>query len=171
MRAFSRHVAVGEKLSGLLVIELHGCFLDKFPLVVKTAEEIGRHAPVGFGSRTAVDVERNAEFLERILDDLVVTVHDILWSHSLVARLDGNGHTVLVAAADHEDFLASEAHVAGVDVGRHVDAGEMADMHRSVCIGESRCDESAFETHFLRKLWIAVVAMIAVTATGLLLAV
>ena len=143
--AGSGHVAVGEELSGLLVVELHGCFLYEFSLVVEAAEEVGGHAAVSVGGGASVDIERDAELSERVLDDVVIAVHDVLGGDTLLAGLYGDGYAMLVAAADHEHVLTAQAEIAGVDVGRHIYTGEVADVDRAVGVGESGGDESTFE--------------------------
>jgi hypothetical protein len=52
---------------------------------------------------------------------------------------------MLVATTYQKTFLACHAQVASIDVGRHVNAGEVADVHRAVCVGQSGGDESTFE--------------------------
>ncbi len=67
----------------------------------------------------------------------MVAVADILRGHAFLLGADGDGHTMLIAAADEDHRLLSQAQVAHVDVGRHIDAGEVADMHAAIGIGQS----------------------------------
>ena len=62
---------------------------------------------------------------------------------SLLAGTDGDGYAVLVRAADEEYLAALEAQVAHVDVGRHIDAGQMAYVYTAVSVGQGGGDESA----------------------------
>ena len=43
---------------------------------------------------------------------------------------------MLVASSDKHHFLFFQAQVSHVDVGRHIDAGEVTDVHASVCVGQ-----------------------------------
>ncbi len=45
--ALARHVAVGQELLGLLVVQLFGGLLDQFALVVQLAEPLGGKLVVG----------------------------------------------------------------------------------------------------------------------------
>ena len=138
-------VAVGQKLSGLLVVILHRRLLGELALVVQRAEKV-RGRLVMHGRRGArVDVERYAEPFERVLDDIMVFVDDILRSDPFLTGLDRDRNAVFVRPADRDDVLAPEAQVAHVDVRRNVDACEVADMDRSVGVRQGRGDKIAFE--------------------------
>ena len=91
-----------------------------------------------------IDVERHAEPSERLFDQLVVAVDDLLGRDPLLAGLDGDGHAVLVRSADRNHVAAPQPQIARVDVRRYVDARQMADMHGTVGIGQRRSDEITF---------------------------
>ena len=129
----------------LLVVELLARFLDKLALVVERFEKLAGRALVYLGGRARVDVERDAQTLKRLLDDIVVAVAYVLRRHTFFLGLDGDGHAVLVAAAYELHVLALEAQVAHIDVGRHIDAGQVADVHRAVGIGQGRGHQRALE--------------------------
>ena len=133
-------VAVGQELLGLLVVVLLRHFLDELALLVEFLEVGGGGLVVLLAGGAAVDVERDAQFGEAVLDNLVVAVDDVLRRDALLAGLDGDGHAVLVAAADEHHLLALGAEVAHIDVGGHVDAGQVADVHRAVGVGQRRGD-------------------------------
>ncbi len=78
MRTSADYVSVGEELSCLFVVELFGGLFDEFPLFVQAAEKVGGGAAVGIGSCASVDIERNAEFGEAVLDYIMVAVHYVL---------------------------------------------------------------------------------------------
>ena len=137
--ALAGHIAVGEELLGLWVVELLGGLLYKFTLVVEMTEKFRRRLVMNFRSGARIYVERNAQTLERLLDELMVAVNDILRGNTFGAGLESDGHTVLVAAADKQHLPSVKTHVARIDVGRHIDACEMADMHRAVGIRQCRC--------------------------------
>ena len=143
--ALAHDVAVGEKLVGLLVVILFRLLLYELALVVELAEEVGCQLAVCLRCGAAVDVERDAKLLKRVLDELVVAVADVLWGAAFLLGADGDGHAVLVASADEHHVLALQPKVAGVDVGRHVHAGHVADVHTAVGVGEGRRDGGALE--------------------------
>ena len=138
-------ITVGEERSGLLVVILHGRFLDELALVVELAEEIGRRDGMRRRRSARIDVERHAQALERILDDPVVTVDNLLRRDPLLAGLDGDGYTVLVRSADRHDVAAPQTQVTRVDVGGDIDARQMADVHGTVGVGESRSNQVTLE--------------------------
>ena len=88
--------------------------------------------------RARIHVERDAQTLERLLDDVVVAVNDILWLNAFLLGLDGDGYTVLVAPANHDHILAFEAQVADILIGRDVDTRQVADVNGAVGVGQ-RC--------------------------------
>ena len=75
----------------------------------------------------------------------MVAVYYILGGDALFAGADGDGHSMLVAASDHLDILASQAQETCVDVGGDIYPGEVADVYRAVGIGERRGDKCALE--------------------------
>ena len=100
---------------------------------------------MGLGGGAGVYVKADAELGKRVLDELVIAVADVLGRAALLAGAERDGHAVLVAAAYEQHIALLEAQVADVDVGRHVDAGQMADMHSAVCVGQGGGDQCAFE--------------------------
>ena len=143
--AGAHDVAVGEEGLGLGVVVLLALLGDELAVVIELAEEAGGVLGVHLGGRTAVDVEMDAQALEGVLDDPVVAVHDVLRRAALLARLDGDGHAVLVGAADVQHFPAAHPQVADVDVGRHIDTGQVADVDRTVGVGQRTGHEGSFE--------------------------
>ena len=65
---------------------------------------------------------------------------------------DGDGHPVLVASADEEDFLLLQAQVADIDVGGHIHPRQVADVHRPVGVRQGRCHRGTFEILF--HIWL-----------------
>ena len=145
VRTFARHVAVGKELSGLRVVELLRRLLDEFSLVVETAEKVGRRAAVSIARGAPVDVERDAEILERIADQRVITVNDILRGHALAPCLDRNGHSVFVAASYHHHLFSLEPKISYIDVGRYIYSGQMPDVYGAVRIRQCRRHKCPFE--------------------------
>ena len=146
--AFARDVAVGQEGLRFLVVILHGGLFDELPFVIQFAEEVGSRPVVYLRGGASVHVERDAEFLERLLDELVVTVHDVLRCAALLLGADGDGHAVLVASADEEHLLLFQAQVSCVNVGRHVDARQVSYVYRPVGVGQRRGDGGTFEFLF-----------------------
>ena len=136
--AFALDVTVGEEFALLLIIELLGGLLDEFAVVIEFAEKLGGELVMYLGGRAAVDVVGDTELLKRRLDQLVVAVHDLLGGDALLAGALGHGHAVLIAAAHKHHVNALQAQVAHIDVGRHIHASQMADVNRSVSIGQRR---------------------------------
>ena len=103
---------------------------------------------VHLGGGAGVDVERDAEALEGVLDKRVIAVYDVLRGDALLLRAEGDGHAVLIRPTDEEDVASAESQVARVDVGRQVDTGKVSDMHRPISVGQCGGDEGAFEILF-----------------------
>ena len=138
-------VTVGQKSLRLLVVILHRGLFDELPLVIELPEKgrSGLGMRLGRGSR--IDVERHSQPLERLFDQRVVTVHDLLGRHTLLAGFDGDGHAVFIRSADRDHVAAFEPQITGIDVRRYVNSRQVADMYRTIRIGERRCHEVAFE--------------------------
>ncbi len=82
-------------------------------------------------------------FLERLFDELVIAVDNVLGCHALFAGLKSDRHAVFVAAAYRGLLGGLPDEVACVDVGRYINAGEVADVHGAIGIWESSGDECA----------------------------
>ena len=149
VRALADDQTVGQELLSLGVVKLHRLLLDELALVIEAAEKFAGSLGVDVGGGAGIYVEGYSEFLERILDNLVVTVDDVLGRHAFLARFQGDGHAMLVAAANHADLAVVEAQIAGVDIRRHVDSGEMSDVDGAVGIGESCGDKCSLVVHNL----------------------
>lgn len=145
VRTFAGDISVGEELVGFFVIKLHGCFLDELAVVVKMTEKFGGSVRVDVRSGAGIDVERDTQFLERVFDDRVVTIHDVLRSNALSFSFYSDWNTMLVATTDHDDVATLQAQVTGVNVGGNVNSGEVTDVDGAVGVWESCSYESAFE--------------------------
>ena len=75
---------------------------------------------------------------------MVIPVHDVLWGYAFLARLNGDGHAMLVGAADEKNFFAVVAQIAGVNVGRNIDTGKVADVNGSIGIRKSGSNRVSF---------------------------
>ena len=87
---------------------------------------------VGSGAR--IHIKGNTEVGKRILNQVVVAVNDFLHSNTLLFRTNSYGYTVFVRPTDEKHFLALQAKVAHVDVGRHIHTCEVTNMNTSVGI-------------------------------------
>ena len=99
-RTFARDVAVGKESLCFLVVVLHRGLFYELAFVVKGTKECRCRVVVHLRSGTPVHIERNAELLERVADERVIAVHDVLRRASFLLGADGDGHAVLVRASD-----------------------------------------------------------------------
>ena len=136
--AFTLDVAVGQELLCFLVIELFRGDFHKLALVVEFPEEVGGKLVVRLAGGAAVDVETDAEVGKRLLDDAMIAVHHVLHGASLFLRTDGHGHTVFIASTHKQHLATLQAQVSCIDVGRHIHASQVADVHRPIGIRQSR---------------------------------
>ena len=81
---------------GLLVIELLTFLSDEIGLVIKLTEELGGVLCVNLRRSAGIDVKIDSQASEGVLHYLVVLVHNVLGSYSLVLGLDGDGHAVFI---------------------------------------------------------------------------
>ena len=147
-RTGANDVAVGKKFARNLVAELLFCLLHKLVLVVESAEEVARKLVMNIRSGAAVDVERDAELLKRLLDKVVIAVYHLLHGDALLACTDSNGHTMLVASAYKHHLFLLQAQIAHVDVGRHIHTSQVANVHTTIGIRQSSRDGGAFKFVF-----------------------
>lgn len=78
----------------------------------------------------------------------MVAVYDLLRGDAFFSGTECDGHTVFIAAADHDYVLAAHTQIAGINIGRNIYAGKMSDMHRPVGIGQGCGDEGSLEFSF-----------------------
>ena len=148
LRTGADDVAVSEELSGLRIVVLLGFLGDELALVVQLAEKLGRVLLVDFRRRAAIDVEIDTQTGERIPYDLVVAVYDVLRGATLLAGLDGDRNSVLVASADVKHILPPHPEVPDIDVRRHIDPCKMADVNRPVGIRQRTRHQCSLEFLF-----------------------
>jgi hypothetical protein len=67
----------------------------------------------------------------------VVLVYDFLRGDALPAGFDGDGHAVLIGAADEGDVPPLLAQVTYVDVGGQVAAGQVTDVNGPVGVDQA----------------------------------
>ena len=128
----------------LFVVILQRGFFDEFAFVINRGKDIRSRFVVDGVGGAGVDIERDAELFERILDHTVVAVDHLLRGDAFLAGFQGDGHAVLIRAPDEKDLFAFGAEVADVDIGRHIDPGQVADVNGAVGIGQGGGDGGAF---------------------------
>ena len=152
VRTFAHDVTVGKELTGFLVVILFALLFDELAVIVELAEEVGSELVVGGTCRAAVHVERDAELLERILDQLMIAVAHVLRRDAFLLGTDRDRHTVLVAAADEDDLPLLQPEVTYIDVCRDIHAGKMSYMYTAVGVRQSRRHCGALEFLFFHKM-------------------
>ena len=145
LRAGSDYVPVSEESLRLRVVVLLRLPGDELALVIELAEEVRGILLMHLRAGTSVNVEIDTEARERVLDNLVILVHNILRRAALLTGLDRNRHTVFVAAAYIEHILSPHPEISDVDIRRHIDTGEMADVDRAVGIRQRTGHKCSFE--------------------------
>jgi hypothetical protein len=151
--AGAAHVAVGQEAPELARVEL----LDVLPLEVAVAqqpqEELLAQRVVRLAVRRAREVvEGDREALEERADLAVPAVDVGLVGLALALGVDGDGHAVLVGAADVDHArvdaaqrlhaqAAQQALVAHEEVGRQVGARDVPEVQRPVRVGQRRGDD------------------------------
>ena len=111
VRALARHVTVGQELLCLLVVELGSRLLRQFPLIIELTEPFGGKLMMRLRCCSTVDIERDTELLEALLDHLMVAVHHILRSDTLLTGADGNGHTMFIRTIVSSAHRYLQAHI------------------------------------------------------------
>ena len=145
MRTGAGNVAVCQKLAGFQVVVLFTGFFDEFTLAVELVEK-SRSCFVMYGrSGARINIEGNTKIFEGFLDNVMVTIYNILRTEPFFFCFESNGNTVFVGTSDKQYFLSFESEVANINVCRNVNAGQMSDVNRPVGIGQSCSDGGPFE--------------------------
>ncbi len=148
---FADDVAVGQELVGFLVVVLLSLLFNELALIVEFAEEVRGKLLVRLGSGTAVDIKTDTEVFETSLNKLMVAVANVLRCHAFFFSSDGDGYTVFVTASDEDNVIALQPKIAHVDVGRHINTGQMTDMHAAIGIRQCCRDKRALIILMLHK--------------------
>ena len=83
----------------------------------------------------------------------MVAVDDVLRRHALGFCFYGDGHPVLVTAADKGDVAAVQAQETRVNVCRDVNSGKVSDVDWPVGIGQCGSYKGAFVFFFHRSIF------------------
>ena len=75
----------------------------------------------------------------------MVAVYHILNRATFFAGTDSDRNAMLIAAAHKEHFFAQQALIAYVNIGWHIHACQVANMNRTVGIGERSSHKCAFK--------------------------
>ena len=140
MRTFTRDITVSQKLMSLLVIILLRRFLRQLPLVIKLAKESRRHLMMRLTRRPTIDIKRNAKFLKRILNKLMIAVNDILRRDPFLSGTDSDRHAMFVRPTDEHHLLFFQTQVTHINICRHIYTRQMSDMNTPIGIRQCRCD-------------------------------
>ena len=137
-RTLALDVAVSKELLSLLVVELLRSLLNELTVVIELLEKVRRKLMVNVRSCAAVNVERNTEVLERLLDDVMITVNNVLHRASFLLGADSYRHSVFVRTSHEEYVSALQAEIAYIDVTGNVGTGQVADVYRTVGVWKCR---------------------------------
>ena len=74
----------------------------------------------------------------------MVAIHYLLHRDTLFLCPDSDGHSMLVGTSDEDDVLVFQSKVADVYVCRHIDTGEVTDMHTAVSVWQCGCHGRSF---------------------------
>ena len=105
---------------------------------------------------TRVYVEVDAKASERVLDNLMIAVNDILWSASLLLSLDGDRHAMLIRSADIKHILTLHSQISHIYVRRHIYTCKVADMHWTIGVRKRTGHKSSVVVfaHIFRSFYI-----------------
>ena len=113
----------------------------KAAVSLQREEESPGHAEVVFGVGRGEQVIAQSKLAREVEEAVVVTLVDGLGRYALDLGTDRDRRAVGIRARDEEHPSATEAMVAGQDVGRQVSAGQVADVDLGVGIGPGGGDE------------------------------
>ncbi|OPZ81765.1 MAG: hypothetical protein BWY77_00489 [bacterium ADurb.Bin431] len=142
-RALALNEAIGEETGALFTVELLDGALDQKALVMDDLEKISRGAVLHRCRGARKVVETHAEPGKGVVMVGPVFVDDLLGRHPRLFSGDGDGHAVLIGAADIDHIALFEALVAHIDVRRQISPGEVAEMDRPVGVGQGAGHQQA----------------------------
>src|SRR5574344_1994811 len=95
-------------------------------------------------SGTRINIEIDTKPRKGIIDNIVIFVHYVLRSDTLLASLDSDWHTVFIGAADVKHIFPLHPQIPDIYVRRHIDSSQMADMDRAVRIRKGASHQCTF---------------------------
>ena len=78
----------------------------------------------------------------------MIAVNHVLRGDAFVLGADGDGHSVFVGATDEKYMFLLQEEVAYKDIGRNINASQVADVYRAVGVRKCRCYGCSFEVLF-----------------------
>ena len=94
------------------------------------------------GRGTGEQIVAQAQIAQILGDHTVVAVGEFLRTHAFLVGFHQDRGAVLVGAGHHQHVIALHALVARVHVGRHAEAGDMADMTGAVRVRPSNIHQN-----------------------------
>ena len=146
--ASAHDVAVCKEGLGFGVVVLLALLGHELTFVVELTEEL-RCVLSMDGRRSApVNVEVDSQRLETVAYYLMVFVHYVLRTASLLPRLYGDGHSVLIAPAHIQHILAAHPQIPYINIRRHIHARKVSDMHGTVGVWQRTGHKGSLEFLF-----------------------
>jgi len=99
------------------------------------------------GGRSAVVIELDGERRKDLLLDGAVSFHYLLRSTVFFLRGDGDGNTMVIAAADENRLDSGQPQIPIVGVGREIHSRNMAEMRMVIGVRQCRSDENSARIH------------------------
>ena len=154
LRASTCYITVCEESLSLRIEELLSLLRNELSIVIKLAEKLRSILFVHLGSRPGINIEIDTKSGERILDNLMILVHNILRRTTLTFRSDSNRHTMLITSANIKDILTTHSEIPDIDISRHINTGKMTYVHRAVRIRQRTGNKCSFEffVHIINNL-------------------
>ena len=109
---------------------------------------------MGLGGGAAIDIERDAKLLERVLDHLMVAVYHILWGDTLLACPHRDGHTMLITATDKQYVLLLQSQISYINISWYIHTCQMTDMHTAISVWQCRGHRCPLEFLFCHSFLI-----------------
>ena len=84
----------------------------------------------------------------------MIAIHYLLHRYALLLCTYGNGYAVLIATANEYYFAVLQSQIAHVDVGRHVNACKVSDVHAAISVwqsGSNGCSLIVFLFHLIPR--------------------
>eukprot|EP00166_Cyanidium_caldarium_P000929 ctg_1404.g427 len=132
------HVAVGQKLARLHIIQLRHGLLRAVPIVVYLPEDLLTYLGLARRRGAPKMVETQVEPAINVPVQPVVLVAQLSWCDALLGRLGLGGRAVLIRAADEQHVHPGLSQVAGVHVRRQHRPDQIAQVRHVIHVGEGR---------------------------------
>jgi hypothetical protein len=121
---------------GLGIVELRFGLADELVLFCQVLEEGLTRLSVGLGRGTTVMIERHSKILEGCVDLRVVAIYDFLWVYAFTSCPKHDRDSMFIGAAYKSDVSSEKSLIAAVDIPREIRSSKVADVQRSVGVGQ-----------------------------------